>query len=219
MKYKAVIFDLDGTLVNTLDDLTDSANRALAAHGFPVYTVEEYKYFIGSGAETLAQRILPEGHRDDATVARILDAFKEDYSQNWKVKSRVYEGIPQLLEAVDSMGLKRAVLSNKLHEYTLLCVEEFFAPQTFEMVLGMRPEVPHKPDPAGAFEIADFLSLNPEECVFLGDSATDIHTALAANMLPVGALWGFRTEDELTRAGAQVEISHPMELMDYLAKI
>ena len=168
MKYKAVIFDLDGTLLNTLEDLANSANRALAARGFPTYPVADYKYFVGDGAETLVRRALPENHQDDATVFSILDAFKADYSLNWKVKTRIYEGVPQLLHTIDSLGIKRAVLSNKPHEYTLLCVEEYFAQGTFEKVLGMKPEVPKKPDPAGALEIANFLSLNPEECVFLG---------------------------------------------------
>ncbi|WP_028316343.1 HAD family hydrolase [Desulfatibacillum aliphaticivorans] len=218
MQYKAVIFDLDGTLLNTLDDLADSANRALAARGFPTYTVDEYKYFIGDGAEMLVRRALPEGAQDDDAVFGVLDAFKEDYSRNWNVKTRIYEGVNDLLTAVDGMGVRKAILSNKPHEYTLLCVEEYFAPGTFEMVLGMRPEVPKKPDPAGAFEIVQSLSLKPEECVFLGDSSTDIHTAKNANMLAVGALWGFRTADELTQAGAQVEIRTPMELMNHLKR-
>ena len=216
MNIKGVIFDLDGTLIDTLEDIAGAANRTLAAFGFTAHPVENYRYFVGDGARTLVQRILPTEKRDSDIVDEILKNFKDDYSRNWNDKSQPYDGIHDLLKEISGMGIQSAILSNKPHEYTVLCADEFFPARPFELVLGMRDEVPAKPDPAGAFEIADALSMKPEEILFLGDSIVDIKTANAAGMFSVGALWGFRGEAELGQSGANALAASPPEILKFL---
>ncbi len=216
MPIQGVIFDLDGTLVNTLDDLANAANGALAARGFPTHPVPDYRFFIGDGAETLVKRVLPEDRRTPEIINEVLHAFREDYSQNWQVCSAPYDGIPSLLEALKQRGIRKAVLSNKPHEYTLLTIEGFFPARTFDLVLGMRDTVPEKPDPAGAFEIARHWDMPTDQIAFLGDGATDMVSATSAGMLPLGALWGYRGEKELNDAGAKALLSQPAELLDWL---
>ena len=150
MLFKAVIFDLDGTLLDTLDDLADSANYVLMSHQLPVHPVDSYRYFVGDGLQTLVERILPEEKRDPKTINRVADDFKEVYSRNWHVKSRMYEGIDVMLTGLQQAGLALSVLSNKPHEFTCVCVEQMLPAWTFDPLLGARPEVPKKPDPAAA---------------------------------------------------------------------
>jgi len=214
---RAVIFDLDGTLLNTLDDLADSGNVTLAAMGLPGHPVDAYRYFVGLGVEELARTMLPEEHRDDATVARAAQLVSEEYKKRWKDKTRPYEGIVELLEALRRRGLPLSVLSNKPQVYTDITVQEFFPGFPFAFVHGARPEVPNKPHPAGALALARELGLPPGEICFVGDTATDMKTARGAGMLPVGALWGFRTAQELEENGALHLLPHPFELLNLFA--
>ncbi|MBW1690356.1 MAG: HAD family hydrolase [Deltaproteobacteria bacterium] len=216
MAYKAVIFDLDGTLLNTLDDLGNAVNRVLAERGFSAHAIDEYRSFIGNGVEKLINRALPEQNRNEDTVRACLEAFREDYHKNWNVNTRPYEGIPELLDALKERGLKVAVLSNKPDDTTNLCVAELLPKWRFDVVLGHRDGTPHKPDPAGALEIAQRLDIPPAEFLYLGDSGVDMETAIAARMFPVGVLWGFREADELEESGAQALISHPLEVLEVL---
>jgi phosphoglycolate phosphatase len=216
MSYKAIIFDLDGTLLNTLDDLGNAVNRVLFNMGFPTHAIDEYRSFIGDGVEKLINRALPEQNRDEDTVHTCFQAFREGYHKNWNVNTRPYDGIPELLDALKERGLKVAVLSNKPHDTTNLCVAELLQRWRFDVVLGHRDGIPHKPDPAGALEIAHRLNIPPEEFLYIGDSGVDMETAIAARMFPVGALWGFREAEELEESGAQALISHPMEVLNLL---
>lgn len=216
MTYRATIFDLDGTLLDTLEDLSNSVNRVLAARGFPTHTVDEYRYFVGDGTVMLINRALPEEQRNDATIHACLEAYYEDYGRNWNVKTRPYEGIPEMLDALTDHGLKIAVLSNKRHEFTQRCVECLLPNWTFDAVLGQRDEVNRKPDPAGALEVAGRLKISPADFLYLGDSAVDMKTAIAAGMFPVGVLWGFRPPEELQDAGAQVLIERPLDILNIL---
>jgi len=216
MSFKAVIFDLDGTLLDTLDDLADSANRVLTSHRLPVHPVDSYRYFVGDGLQTLVERILPEEKLDPETISRVVLDFKEVYSRNWHVKSRMYEGIDVMLNGLQQAGLALSVLSNKPHEFTCVCVQQMLPDWTFDPLLGARPEVPKKPDPAAAVEIASRLQLDPAEILYLGDTATDMKTATGAGMYAVGALWGFRTAEELTANGAAKIISMPQQLLDLI---
>lgn len=216
MHFQAVIFDLDGTLLNTLEDIADSANIALAAHGLPGHGLDEYRYFVGEGVTTLMTRALPPEKRDDDTVAACVKAFREHYSHNWNNKTRPYDGVPELLDALAARHVRMAVLSNKPDEYTKRCVSEFLPKARFEAVLGQRDGVPGKPDPAGAVEIAGKLRIKPSQFLYLGDSGIDMKTAVGAGMFPVGAGWGFRFPDELLGDGARAVIDEPMELVRFL---
>jgi phosphoglycolate phosphatase len=213
MTFHAVLFDLDGTLLDTLDDLADSANLALCKLGFPEHPAEKYKYFIGDGFENLVGRALPEDRRDAATRAQCLDLTLGNYATLWDKKTRPYDGIAELLDALTTRGIPKAVMSNKLEEFTRLCVERFLGHWVFDVVLGTGPSMPRKPDPAGALQIARRLQLEPVEIVYLGDTGTDMQTAVAAGMFPVGALWGFRTADELLAHGARLLLHKPLDLM------
>ena len=213
MAYRAILFDLDGTLLDTLDDLANAVNRTLGAHGFPEHAVDAYRYFVGDGARNLVVRVLPEERRDDATIEACLAGFRADYAENWAVATRPYDGVREMLDALAALGLKMAVLSNKPHDATLRCVSRLLPDWEFEVVLGQRENVPIKPDPAGAVEVADQLQIPPAEFLYLGDTATDMKTANAAGMFAVGALWGFRTREELERAGARAVLEASRDLL------
>jgi phosphoglycolate phosphatase len=214
--YKAIIFDLDGTLLDTLEDLSDSVNRVMTRRGFPTHTLDEYRYFIGDGTAMLIARALPKEERNDKTIRACLKAFSEDYGRNWNVKTRPYKGITEMLDALTERGLKIAVLSNKQHEFTKRCVADLLPKWTFDIVLGQRDAVKRKPDPAGALEVAQRLRVSPAEILYLGDSAVDMRTAAAAGMFPVGVLWGFRPAEELQESGAKALIERPLEILNLL---
>ena len=216
MKKKAVVFDLDGTLLDTLDDLCNSVNRVLESKGFPVHSLDAYRYYVGDGAATLFRRVLPEGHRDEQMIQQCLLDFREDYGRNWSVKTKPYPGIDTLLDALTAQGVQMSVLSNKPHETTMKCIEGILPGWKFEPVFGQREGVPRKPDPSGAREIARMLGLKPADFLYLGDTGTDMQTATAAGMFPVGALWGFRTKEELIEHGARALVHRPDELLDIL---
>ena len=217
MSAKAILFDLDGTLLNTLDDLADAVNRVLMAKGFPTHRLDAYRYFVGNGSLMLVTRALPENHRDDQMVHSCLEAFLRDYGQNWMIKTKPYEGVPAMLDVLTERGLKLAILSNKKDDVTKKTVNELLSRWTFDAVIGQRDEVPAKPDPAAALEIVERFHVAAGEFIYLGDTDVDMETAVAAGMFPVGALWGFRTSEELLVGGARALISRPMDLLDVLA--
>jgi len=215
--YKAVLFDLDGTLLNTLNDLADTANRVLASRGFPTHPLDAYRYFVGEGAAKLIFRALPyEKRQDDQCIQACTKAFYEDYDLNWNVSTRPYEGVPEMLDALSARNIKLAVLSNKPDHFTQKCVGEFLSKWNFEPVFGLRENVPRKPDPIGALEVATRLNLPPSGFIYVGDTSIDMQTANAAGMFAVGVEWGFRPVKELKDAGAQMIIEHPSAILDLL---
>ncbi len=216
MKYKGIIFDLDGTLLDTIEDLADSMNSVLAKHGFPEHPVSSYKIFVGNGMEVLVRRALPENVKDEELVMKCLSAMREEYGKRWDNKTRPYDGINELLDRLAEEGIKTAVLSNKPHDFTEVIVNKYFPDHKFEAVLGQRSSVPPKPDPAGALEISRLMGIPPENILYLGDSNTDMKTANAAGMYAVGALWGFRTAEELKENGAKALVSKPSEVLDII---
>ncbi len=216
MIYRAVLFDLDGTLLNTLRDLADSTNFVLAQAGIPQHEAEAYRYFVGSGRRVLASRALPEELRDEQTVDKIASQIEEVYSQRWAEHTLPYPGIPDLLDALTDLGIRMAVLSNKPQRPAELMVSRLLPRWHFDIVEGERQGVPLKPDPFAALEIARRMKMEPAEVLYLGDSATDMRTAVAANMYPVGALWGFRTAQELMTGGAKALIQCPANLLPLL---
>ncbi|MFB3894433.1 MAG: HAD family hydrolase [Phycisphaerae bacterium] len=215
--FQAVLFDLDGTLLDTIEDLTDAMNAALAAVGCPPVTTAQCKYFVGDGVRNFALRALPEGRRDEGTLATLMPIYRQAYMANWDRKTRPYEGIPELLDALAARGMKFAVYSNKPDDFTNLTVHKLLPRWTFAAIVGAREGVAHKPDPTAALAIARGLAIPPERFVYVGDTNTDMKTAVAAGMFPVGALWGFRTADELLANGAMALIKRPMELLELLS--
>lgn len=216
MRYKAILFDLDGTLLDTLEDLATAANRALGTLGLPAHPTDAYRVFVGDGLRTLAERILPDEQCSAAQVDALVAAFEREYSRTWNERTAPYAGVPEMLDRLTGEGYRLSVLSNKPDAFTRLCVEQLLPHWTFAPLYGQRPGVPKKPDPAAALAIAAELGLDPAEVLYLGDTATDMHTARAAGMAVVGVLWGFRTADELRAAGARHLITHPGELAPLL---
>jgi len=216
MQYKAIIFDLDGTLLDTIEDLSDSMNAVLEKKGFPTHSVEEYKYFVGEGIHKLVERALPANLRNETSIKEYANLMRQEYKRRWNNKTRPYEGIPELLGKLTEKGILMTVLSNKADDFTKVIISELLPHWKFEVVFGERPNVPRKPDPTAALEIAGMLGLQPKDFILLGDSESDMITAAAAGMYGIGALWGFRTEDELISSGAKAVIQHPLDLLNFL---
>jgi phosphoglycolate phosphatase len=216
MRFRAVLFDLDGTLLDTLEDIALAANAVLAGRGFRTHEVDAYRHFVGEGVSMLFRRALPEAEANADLIARCAGEFREEYGRTWNVHTRPYDGVPELLDVLAAARLPQAVLSNKPDEFTQRCVREYLSNWEFRVVLGQREGVPRKPDPAGALEIAAAAGVPPEHFLYLGDSATDMQAALSAGMHPVGALWGFRPLEELQAGGARAIIRRPMELLGIL---
>ncbi len=211
-KYQAVIFDLDGTLADSLEDIADAMNRTLTKFGFPVHEYKDYKYFVGKGLKNLTISCLPENERNDETVEKCFRFLMEDYRQNYLVKTKLYDGISDLLDDLDKKGLKLAVLSNKTDEITQSICNVILKYWHFEVILGFSDTFPRKPKPDAALFIAKQLNVSPEKMLYLGDTGIDMRTACAAGMFPVGVTWGFRKREELEEYGAKLIINHPMEL-------
>jgi len=214
MKIKAVIFDLDGTLLDTLQDLADATNNALKHYGFPQHPTDAYKYYIGEGREKLADLALPVEQRKPENIQKVVKMIDRLYLNNWAVNSRPYYGIPKLLDELTAQQIKKAVLSNKSLYFTDVMVKVLLSKWSFDIVLGVSDVTPKKPDPAGALHIIRDLRVSPEETIYLGDTDIDMETAITAGIYPVGALWGFRTADELKAGGAKLLIKHPQELLE-----
>jgi len=211
-----ILFDLDGTLLDTLADLADSTNRCLARLGLPGHPVEAYRYFVGDGLANLALRTLPAERRDPGTVEALKELFNREYHEHWADRTRPYEGITGLLDELAARGRPMAVLSNKPHAFTVEMVRHFFGSWRFAAVFGARDSHPRKPDPAAALEISTEMSLAPAQVLYAGDTRTDMETARNAGMFAVGVLWGFRPRGELEESGAQALVSRPAELLAYL---
>jgi len=216
MKHKAVIFDLDGTLLDTLEDIADSMNSVLERFGYPTHDIEAYKYFVGDGFRNLVLRALPEDDRTDENIEKGFIAVRDEYSRRWSNKTKPYPGISTMLDGFASRGIKLAVLSNKSDDFAKLMIKKFLPDWEFSAVFGERQGIPKKPDPAGALEIADLLGVRTDECLYLGDTGVDMRTASAAGMFAVGVLWGFRQADELLANGADVLINEPPEALGLL---
>lgn len=210
---KAVLFDLDGTLTNTLDDIADSMNYALNLYSLPSHQVDAYRYMVGNGARKLAERAVGE-HTE--LLDNVYEAYMEHYKNHAADKTHAYPGTHELLRALKKQGLKICVLSNKPHRDTITVVSHYFPDIDFDAVQGQVEGVPVKPDPAGAIAIAQKLNINPSDFAYLGDTYVDMTCAIRAGMHPFGALWGFRDADELIKAGAETLLESPPDLLNYL---
>ncbi|MBF0406350.1 MAG: HAD family hydrolase [Candidatus Riflebacteria bacterium] len=216
-KIKSIIFDLDGTLLDTLDDLTDSLNSVLEQFNLSTHTREACRMMIGSGMDTLIRRAIPENQFSQNLHSKVLEAMEKEYSQRWHIKTCIFSQIPETLDFLEQNNIMFSILSNKPHNFTELNVRKFFHKWNFRQVLGARKDFPKKPDPTQALLIAENTGTTPAETFFVGDSDVDMHTASNAKMISVGALWGFRSESELKAAGAKFLIKSPIELISLIA--
>ena len=201
-------------MLDTLADIAGAANAGLKQLGFPTHPIESYRRFVGDGAGCLARRTLPEDHQDDETVERCREIIAAEYAKCWADNTKLYPGVPELLAELHERGIPMAVLSNKPHDATRTVVEGYFPDHHFKVVRGALPSVPRKPDPAGALQIAEELDILPGRFVYLGDTDTDMRTAVAASMFAAGALWGFRDAEELLATGAQALVKTPQEVVN-----
>jgi len=218
LPYRGVIFDLDGTLLDTIADLAEAMNSALAANALPAQpNVDDHKYFVGDGVANYVLRATPgDVHDDSALLAKVEADFRAAYAAGWDKQTRPYDGVVELLDELARRGMRLAVLSNKPDETTNMTVARFLGSERFEVIRGALPGVPLKPDPTSALTVAEGMSIAPAEMAYVGDTATDMQTARAAGMFAIGALWGFRTEDELASAGAAALAATPTDVLRYL---
>jgi phosphoglycolate phosphatase len=216
MKFPAAIFDLDGTLLDTLDDIADATNAALKKMGFPGHETSAYKYLTGDGVRALAERSLPDSARDEATIAACIQELRTEYASRWGRKTRPYPGVPELLSALAHRGIRMNILSNKLDEFTRQAARDFLSGIDFAFVIGAKPDLAPKPDPGGALLISRELRISPGQILYLGDTGVDMQTAVRAGMFPVGALWGFRDKKELRENGARAVIARPPDLLGFI---
>ncbi len=215
MSRRAVIFDLDGTLVDTLEDLTAAMNAALGHFSLPARSAQACKMMIGNGARRFAERALPADQQDLAE--RLLALAREHYRANCFKYSRLYDGMSETVTQLRQKGVRLAVLTNKDHIVAGRIIEHFFGTGAFESVVGAAESRPIKPDPGTTLGIVESMGLTSEDFVFVGDSAVDIETARAAGIRSVGAAWGFRGRGELEAAGADIIIDSPCEILDLVA--
>jgi len=210
---KAVIFDLDGTLLDTLTDIMESVNIVLKRYNFPTHDLDAYKYFIGSGISVLTQKAFPD-YISEREFAVYLSEVMREYEARQTLRTKPYDGIMEMLERLNKDGVKIAILSNKPDEFAKPTVAHFFPNIKFEVVFGSRADVARKPAPDAVFEILDMLNLKKEDCYFVGDTSTDMRTAVNAGVDAIGVSWGFRTVDELNGAGAKCIIDTPMDIFE-----
>ncbi len=216
---KAIIFDLDGTLLNTLKDLADAMNQVLLDHGFPPHPIDMYKYFIGDGLEKLIERALPKNLVTPGSVPTYLKDFRAAYAENWRTTTQPYPGIPKLLSRLSQQNIRLAILSNKAHEFTLRMATTMLDQWQFQKILGAGSIFPKKPNPKAALHILKHMNTRREECILVGDSGIDMQTATAAGLFPVGVTWGFRPESELLDNGCRFIARHPLDILDLFQKL
>lgn len=209
---KLAIFDLDGTLLNTIEDLGHAANYALKNHGYPTHSIASYPFFVGNGVRRLIERVLPEDARTEVTIDRLLVTFKEYYNNHNTDFTKPYEGIPELISHLTSRGVALAVASNKYQAATEKLIAHFFPNYSFVAVEGQKEGVPVKPDPSVVFEILAKAKTPKADTIYIGDSGVDMETARRACVDSVGVTWGFRPEKELVENNADSIVNRPCEI-------
>ena len=215
MKYRAAIFDMDGTLINSLEDLADAVNEMLEHYGFPTHPLEPYRYYVGNGARKLIERTVPKERAADKNfVDEALKYYDGCYQRHMLNKTKPYDGIVEMLERLKAKKIPRGVVTNKQHVCAQALAEKLFPAGMFDYVIGDMDGLPRKPDPTKALKIASDFGVDPSEVAYFGDTSVDMQTAVNAGFLPIGVTWGFRPRSELVESGAQVIIDHPLELFD-----
>lgn len=212
---KLIIFDLDGTLLNTLEDLADSANYILQQHHYPTHPVEAYRYFVGNGIPKLIERILPEDKKRGSEYDLCLKEFLEYYQKHMADKTHPYKGITEVLEHFQSRGIKLAVATNKVHTAVAPLMSDYFPTIRFDVMMGQRSGVPVKPDPQIVYDIMKEAGCGAQDTFYAGDTAVDVQTAHNAGLRVIGLLWGYRPRKELEEAGADFIIETPKDLLRF----
>jgi len=214
LKFKAIIFDLDGTLLDTLKDLALSVNAVLERNGYPGHPIDAYRYFVGDGIDLLIERTFPAAAWSGNNLNLLVNEVKEEYSRRWNDHTVPFPGVPEMLDSLEQKVVPKAIFSNKPHEFAILTVEKLLTDWYFFDVIGIGPLMPRKPDPTGALQIAAKMKLNPAEIVYVGDTDTDMKTALAGGFYPAAVLWGFRPEEELKASGARFLAADPLDIIN-----
>jgi len=213
---RAALFDLDGTLADTIEDLGGAFNQVLESHGYPTFPIERYKTMVGNGFLALTKKALPPEAAADEALAEAINAEAEElYSKHFLDLTRPFPGIPELLKVLNKKGILLAVLSNKPDRMVKTIVRSLFPDNDFFVTDGNKPSLPHKPDPTAALSIAAEAGIPVQDWCFVGDSGVDMKTGRAAGMLPLGAAWGYRSRDELTSGGAAALLEAPLDLLGY----
>lgn len=217
VRKKAIIFDLDGTLLDTLEDIANSVNYVLLQYKKEPIEAEKYRYLVGSGALKLIQDVLPQ--ESEESIKNALSVFEKHYVKEYDKHTKLYDGIAKLLTFLQKKGLKMAILSNKPDSFTKLCAIKYLRNWKFEAVYGIREGIPRKPDPAGALEIMKELHVEPSECLYMGDTKIDMITAKSANIDSIGVLWGFRDKEELEQNGAKYIATSQVEAIKLISNL
>lgn len=219
MNFKAVIFDLDGTLLDSLADLANTLNSVLEKNGFRTHDIGKIRYLVGYGMGELVRKALPpEMQERQELIEKLKREMQEHYAETWMNNTLPYPGIAELLDWLATTPVKKGVLSNKPDRFTKLCAETLLGAWKFDCVSGHHPAIRHKPDPQGALAMAKEMDIDPARILYVGDSEVDMQTANAAGMYPLGVLWGFRTKEELLASGAKKLVEEPQEIIDILSE-
>jgi phosphoglycolate phosphatase len=216
MKFDAVIFDLDGTLLDSLDDIGTAANRVLADLGKPTYPLADYRFLVGDGVSVLFQRALPECEADPDLKSECMKRFEACYLEEWNKRSKPYDGILELLNSLGRTSIKLGILSNKPDAFTKLCAKFFFPKVAFDLVVGHSERFPRKPDPSSGRWMAEQWGLDASRIAYVGDTNTDMKTAVGAGFYAIGVPWGFRPISELRENGANEVVNSPQQLGELL---
>lgn len=211
---KTVIFDLDGTLLDSIEDIASSMNKVLESLQLPTHKIEDYKHFVGGGVDILVENALSNQSKE--IIYEVIKRFKIEYDGKLHSKTLPYDGIYELLDELKKLDINLAVLSNKPHEFTVSYVNHFFKNYNFKEIHGQKKDVPKKPDPKAALDIVKCLDSSCENTYFIGDTKIDMQTAKSANMTAIGVLWGFRDEKELRENGADFIVKEPLEIINII---
>jgi phosphoglycolate phosphatase len=217
MNNKAIIFDLDGTLIDSLEDIAVCMNQVLEELNLPSHQIEDYKYFVGGGISILVDNALDKNTNDEIK-AKVTEKFKIVYDQKLHAKTKPYEGIYELLDELQKLDFKIGILSNKPHEFTIAYAKNLFSKYDMKEVHGQKSHIEKKPDPIAAIQIAQSFDVPCEEVYFVGDTMVDMQTAVNAKMIGIGVLWGFRDEEELMSNGATFVVKHPLDILEIVNK-
>jgi phosphoglycolate phosphatase len=217
MNNKAIIFDLDGTLIDSLEDIAVCMNQVLEELELPTHKIEDYKYFVGGGISVLVDNALNKNTSNEVKE-KVTNKFKVIYDQKLHEKTLPYDGIYDLLDELQKLDFKIGILSNKPHEFTIEYAKNLFSKYEMKEIHGQKAHIPKKPNPTAAIQIAQSFDVPCEEIYFVGDTMVDMQTAVNAKMIGIGVLWGFRDEDELMENGATFVVKHPLDILEIVNK-